>query len=214
MRLSFCGSTGWSRSTAASRLPLPSLSIWRTTIDDPAEDGDRVAGNTSGRVVARGNPAGARPAARRDRAPPRSFAAGASRCPYRARRRDARHGVAARQAVRQWSLAVACLAHPLRPRTAAPRDGRRDRRDPHFGGGLTGRDHLIRRGGRTRCTGPGGAGRQSASGLGRNWKWKAIGTVPLPPSFSHGTRSPLVVHTPRPFHPALGSSMRPSRPLA
>jgi hypothetical protein len=38
--------------------------------------------------------------------------------------------------------------------------------------------------------------------------------VPLPPSFSHGVRSPLVVHTPRPFHPALASSMPPSRPLA
>ena len=59
-----------------------------------------------------------------------------------------------------------------------------------------------------------GSRHQSASGLGRSWKWKAIGTVPLPPSFSHGTRSPLVVHTPRPFHPALGSSMRPSMPLA
>src|SRR5262245_26748622 len=61
---------------------------------------------------------------------------------------------------------------------------------------------------------PGGSRDQSASGLGRNWKWKAIGTVPLPPSLSHGARSPLVVHTPRPFHPALASSMRPSRPLA
>jgi hypothetical protein len=59
-----------------------------------------------------------------------------------------------------------------------------------------------------------GSRRQSASGWGRSWKWKAIGTVPLPPSFSHGVRSPLVVHTPRPFHPALGSSIRPSRPLA
>jgi hypothetical protein len=27
------------------------------------------------------------------------------------------------------------------------------------------------------------ARRQSASGVGRSWKWKAIGTVPLPPSF-------------------------------
>jgi len=38
--------------------------------------------------------------------------------------------------------------------------------------------------------------------------------VPLPPSLSHGARSPLVVHTPRPFHPELASSMRPSRPFA
>jgi hypothetical protein len=54
----------------------------------------------------------------------------------------------------------------------------------------------------------------SANGSGRSWKWKAIGTVPLPPSFSHGVRSPLVVHNPRPFQPAAGSSIRPSSPLA
>jgi hypothetical protein len=30
----------------------------------------------------------------------------------------------------------------------------------------------------------------------------------------HGARSPLAVHSPRPFQPALGSSMRPSKPLA
>ena len=37
---------------------------------------------------------------------------------------------------------------------------------------------------------------------------------PLPPSISHGVRSPFVLHSPRPFQPAFGSSMRPSRPLA
>src|SRR5204862_540420 len=36
----------------------------------------------------------------------------------------------------------------------------------------------------------------------------------LPPSFSHGVRSPFVLHRPRPFQPAFGSSMRPSKPLA
>ena len=36
----------------------------------------------------------------------------------------------------------------------------------------------------------------------------------LPRSISHGARSPLDAHNPRPFQPALGSSMRPSNPLA
>jgi hypothetical protein len=55
---------------------------------------------------------------------------------------------------------------------------------------------------------------QCASGSGRTWKCTAMGFMPLPPSWSHGVRSPLEVHRPRPFQPALGSSMRPSRPLA
>ena len=38
--------------------------------------------------------------------------------------------------------------------------------------------------------------------------------LPLPLSMSQGVRSPLVVHRPRPLHPAAGSSMRPSKPLA
>ena len=53
-----------------------------------------------------------------------------------------------------------------------------------------------------------------ASGSGRSWKCTAIGFMPLPPSISHGVRSPLLVHNPRPFQPALASSMRPSKPLA
>src|SRR5215510_12705272 len=53
-----------------------------------------------------------------------------------------------------------------------------------------------------------------ASGSGRNWICTARGFEPLPPSISHGTRSPLVLHSPRPFQPAFASSMRPSRPLA
>src|SRR5262245_17511543 len=52
-----------------------------------------------------------------------------------------------------------------------------------------------------------------ASGSGRSWKCTAIGFMPLPPSISHGARSPLEVHKPRPFQPAFGSSMRPSSPL-
>src|SRR6202044_3006831 len=54
---------------------------------------------------------------------------------------------------------------------------------------------------------------QSASGLGRVWICTAIGVMPLPPSLSHGVRSPSEPHRPRPFHPAFGSSMRASRPL-
>src|SRR3984893_2931631 len=53
-----------------------------------------------------------------------------------------------------------------------------------------------------------------ARGSGRSWKCTAIGFMPLPPSISHGVRSPLLVHSPRPFQPALGSSLRPSSPLA
>ena len=53
-----------------------------------------------------------------------------------------------------------------------------------------------------------------ASGSGRSWMCTARGLLPLPPSISHGVRSPFVLHSPRPFQPAFGSSMRPSRPLA
>ena len=42
-----------------------------------------------------------------------------------------------------------------------------------------------------------------ASGSGRNWKCTTIGLAPLPPSFNHGARSPLVVHRPRPFPSSL-----------
>src|SRR5882724_8948588 len=53
-----------------------------------------------------------------------------------------------------------------------------------------------------------------ASGSGRTWMCTARGLEPLPPSISHGVRSPFVLHSPRPFQPAFGSSIRPSRPLA
>src|SRR6266550_8704327 len=55
---------------------------------------------------------------------------------------------------------------------------------------------------------------QCASGSGLTWMCTARGLLPLPPSISHGVRSPLLLHSPRPFQPAFGSSMRPSRPLA
>ena len=38
--------------------------------------------------------------------------------------------------------------------------------------------------------------------------------APLRPLPGHGVRSPLVVHRPRPFQPAFGSSILPSKPLA
>ncbi len=53
-----------------------------------------------------------------------------------------------------------------------------------------------------------------ASGSGRSWKCTARGLEPLPRSISQGARSPLDAHSPRPFQPAFGSSMRPSNPLA
>src|SRR5215471_3661314 len=55
---------------------------------------------------------------------------------------------------------------------------------------------------------------QCASGSGRTWMCTARGLEPFPPSLSHGVRSPFVLHNPRPFQPAFGSSMRPSNPLA
>lgn len=65
-----------------------------------------------------------------------------------------------------------------------------------------------------RRRGEGEASAQWASGSGRSWKCTAMGFMPLPPSCIHGARSPLEVHSPRPFQPAFGSSIRPSRPLA
>jgi hypothetical protein len=53
-----------------------------------------------------------------------------------------------------------------------------------------------------------------ASGSGRIWKCTTLGEFSLPPSMWKGVRLPVFDHTPRPFQPALGSSMRPSRPLA
>ena len=55
---------------------------------------------------------------------------------------------------------------------------------------------------------------QLANGLGRIWKCTILGVVPLPPSRWKGVRLPVFDHTPRPFQPALGSSMRPSSALA
>src|ERR1043166_7902439 len=62
--------------------------------------------------------------------------------------------------------------------------------------------------------GPDRVSHQCASGSGRSWKCTANGCMPLPPSFNQGARSPLVVQSPRPFHPAFASSIRPSKPLA
>src|SRR5687768_16935809 len=60
----------------------------------------------------------------------------------------------------------------------------------------------------------GGAPAHFARGSGRIWEWTAIGLPPLPRSISQGARSPLELHSPRPFQPTFGSSMRPSKPLA
>ena len=53
-----------------------------------------------------------------------------------------------------------------------------------------------------------------ASGSGRTWKWTAMLDFPLPPSLCHGLRFDQPVHSPRPFQPAFGSSMRPLIDLA
>jgi hypothetical protein len=49
-----------------------------------------------------------------------------------------------------------------------------------------------------------------ASGCGRIWNFITLLVVPLPVSMWNGVLVDIVVQTPRPFHPALGSSMRPS----
>src|SRR5437899_12453278 len=56
--------------------------------------------------------------------------------------------------------------------------------------------------------------RYRASGSGRIWKCTTLLVVPFPVSLWNIVRVPQVVHTPLPFHPVLGSSMRPSMPLA
>ena len=49
-----------------------------------------------------------------------------------------------------------------------------------------------------------------ASGSGRSWKCTTLLVVPLPPSMWNGARVLTVAHSPRPFQPAFGSSIRPS----
>ena len=54
---------------------------------------------------------------------------------------------------------------------------------------------------------------QSASGWGLIWNCTISLVAPLPPSRWYGEPVLKLAHTPRPFHPEFGSSMRPSRPL-
>jgi hypothetical protein len=49
-----------------------------------------------------------------------------------------------------------------------------------------------------------------ASGSGRSWNLITLLVVPLPVSMWNGARVLTVDQMPRPFHPAAGSSMRPS----
>jgi hypothetical protein len=49
-----------------------------------------------------------------------------------------------------------------------------------------------------------------ASGSGRIWNFITLLVVPLPVSMWNGVLVEIVVQMPRPFQPALGSSMRPS----
>jgi hypothetical protein len=53
-----------------------------------------------------------------------------------------------------------------------------------------------------------------ASGSGRSWKWIALLVFPFPPSMWNGARVLMEAQRPRPFQPALGSSIRPSSHLA
>ena len=49
-----------------------------------------------------------------------------------------------------------------------------------------------------------------ASGSGRSWNGITLLVVPLPVSMWNGARVLTVDHSPLPFQPAVGSSMRPS----
>src|SRR5688572_26668680 len=61
------------------------------------------------------------------------------------------------------------------------------------------------------CDGEGFGGRDYlASGSGRTWNFITLLVVPLPVSMWNGALVETVVQMPRPFQPALGSSMRPS----
>ena len=53
-----------------------------------------------------------------------------------------------------------------------------------------------------------------ASGSGRTWNLTTLLVVPRPVSMWNGVRVLTVDHSPFPFHPAFGSSMRPSSHLA
>lgn len=53
-----------------------------------------------------------------------------------------------------------------------------------------------------------------ASGSGRTWNLTTLLVVPRPVSMWNGVRVLTVDHRPFPFHPAFGSSMRPSSHLA
>src|SRR6266567_8657794 len=52
--------------------------------------------------------------------------------------------------------------------------------------------------------------RYRAKGLGRSWKCTTLLVVPFPVSIWKGARVLTVAHSPRPFQPACGSSIRPS----
>ncbi len=52
----------------------------------------------------------------------------------------------------------------------------------------------------------------SASGCGRIWNRTISLVIPFPPSLCQLAIVSLLAHRPRPFHPASGSSIRPSRP--
>lgn len=55
-----------------------------------------------------------------------------------------------------------------------------------------------------------GLAAQSLSGFGRSWNWNTCPVVPSPVSMWKGARPLKDAQILRPFHPASGSSMRPS----
>src|SRR5690606_20297183 len=108
----------------------PSMSIWRIITDGDRLSETRAAADAPRRPSAGGRAARAEPAQGRDRAAAGRLAADALRHPGREAAGDARHGAAARQALRQRADAVAQPAEALRSLARRAGAGAGNRRDP------------------------------------------------------------------------------------
>src|SRR5205814_8012695 len=99
---------------------MRSTSIWRIITDGSAQDRKRPAAHASGGAVTRRRTAGAWTDPRRNRTASRGFAPDPARDHDGAGAGHARNGIAAGEALRQWSGVVARAAIALRPRKAQP----------------------------------------------------------------------------------------------
>ena len=106
-----------------------------------------------------------------------------------------------------WLVIVVPNPVVLKESTAAGRTGPSSGRKPHI---ARGRRAFVR----TPPSHSLAAIAYSASGSGRIWNFTTLLIVPLPVSLWNGARVAQVDHSPLPFHPAFGSSILPSIPLA